>query len=208
MAGYRLFGWRQTGSMVVEAALEEAGVPYQLIDVDRRIDENLRPEFTTINPRQQLPTLLMPDGTVVTEGPAILSHVADAFPQAALIPAPGSSARATHDRWVGFFHSNVYEAMLREAYPAKYVDDPTAEASLVRAATGFVRRHFLIYDAALGTGPYLFGDTLQMVDLYVWLLTWWVDGDWLAAACPRVSRLQAAVQARAVPAAVWQRHFG
>ena len=208
MAGYRLYGWRQTGSMVIEAALEEAGVAYQLIGVDRRTDENLRPEFTAINPRQQLPALMTPDGTVVTEGPAILSHIADAFPQARLSPAPGSSARASHDRWAGFFHANVYEAMLREAYPARYVDDPAAEASLVRAATAFIHRHFLIYDAALGDGPFLSGGRMQMIDLYVWMLTWWVNGDWLASSCPRVSRMQAAVQARTVPAAVWQRHFG
>jgi glutathione S-transferase len=206
--GYRLYGWRQTGSMAVEAALDVAGIAHDFVPVSRKTDENLGPAFTAINPRQQLPALVCPDGTVVTEGPAILSHLADAHPEAGLIPAPGSSARARHDRWMAFLHANVYEAMLRELRPANYTDDPAGAPAVKSAATAYVKRHFEILDGQLGPGPYLTGAGMQTFDIYLWMLTWWVDTDWLSGACPGLFRLREAAQAHPALAAVWVRHFG
>lgn len=206
--GYRLYGWRQTGSMAIEAALAEAGIAHDFVAVSRKTDENLAPAFTAINPRQQLPALVCPDGTVVTEGPAILAHLADAHPAAGLIPVPGSTARARHDRWMAFLQANVYEAMLRELRPERYTDDPAGAPAVKSAATAAVERHFQILEGQLGPGPFLFGTALQMLDIYLWMLCWWVDSDWLEATCPGITRLRDSAQARPALAAVWQRHFG
>ena len=208
MAGYRLYGWRQTGSMAIEAALAEAGVPHEFVPVSRTTNENRGPAFTLINPRQQLPALMLPDGTVVTEGPAILSHIADAFPQTHLAPPPGSSARATHDRWTAFFHANVYEAMLRQIAPARYTTDRAGAGAVKDAADIYLNRHFLIFEHELGDGPYLFGAEIAMFDIYLWMLTWWMDAGWLAANCPRIRRLADAASARPHMVPVIARHFG
>jgi GST-like protein len=205
---YTLYGWRQTGSMAIEAALAEGGIAHDFVAISRKTDQNLRPAFTAINPRQQLPALVTPDGTVVTEGPAILAHLGDAHPAAGLIPAPGSSDRARHDRWMAFFHANVYEAMLRELFPDRYTGDPAGAPAVATAATGYVRRHFVIFDAQIGAGPFVFGERLTMLDIYVWMLCWWVDAAWLTAHCPAVQRLKDAADARPALVAVAQRHFG
>jgi GST-like protein len=205
---YRLYGWRQTGSMAVEAMVALAGIAHSFVPVSRATDENRGPAFTAINPRQQLPALVCADGTVVTEGPAILTHLADAHPAAGLIPAPGSMARARHDRWMAFLHANIYEAMLREMSPGRYTDDPQGAAGVQSAATSYVRQHFMILEGQLGPGPFLNGDRIQAFDIYLWMLTWWVDSDWLGAACPGILRLREAAQARPALAAVWARHFG
>jgi GST-like protein len=207
MADYRLYGWRQTGSMGIEAALIEAGVPHQVIEVDLQADANLAAEFTALNPRQQVPTLVLPDGTVVTECPAIMAHIADAFPQARLAPEPGSSARARHDRWMAFFHANIYEGMLREAYSDRYTADPATAPAVSAGATDYVRRHFLIFEADLGEGPYLFGQRLSMSDILLWMLCHWTDADWLVATCPKIERLRATASARPALAAVLERHY-
>jgi glutathione S-transferase len=208
MAGYRLYGWRQTGSMAIEAALAEAGVPYDFVPVSRATDENLGPSFTAVNPRQQLPALVLPDGTVVTEGPAILAHIADAFPDAGLAPERGSSARAMLDRWTAFFHANVYEAMLRELKPASYTDDPAGAGGIRRAATAYVKQHFEIFEGQLGPGPFLLGDRLSSFDIYLWMLCHWVERDWLQSACPGTARLLDAASARPLLAEVARKHFG
>lgn len=205
---YRLYGWRQTGSMAIEAALAEGGIAHDFVAISRKTDENLGPAFTAINPRQQLPALVLPDGTVVTEGPAILSHLGDAHPAAGLIPVPGTPDRARHDRWMAFFHANVYEAMLRELFPQRYTTDPAGAPAVSAAATDYVRRHFVLFDGQIGGGPYVFGDGLTMLDIYVWMLCWWVDADWLRDRCPAVRRLKDAADARPALAAVAQRHFG
>jgi glutathione S-transferase len=208
MTGYRLYGWPQTGSMGIEGGLVEAAVPHVVIPVDLLTDANLAAEFTALNPRQQVPTLVLPDGTVVTECPAILAHIADAFPQARLAPEPGSSARARHDRWLAFFHANIYEAMLREAYSDRYTADPATAPAVSAAATAYIRRHFQIFEAELGDGPYLFGQRLSMADILLWMLCHWTDADWLATTCPKIERLRVTASARPALRAVLDRHYG
>jgi glutathione S-transferase len=157
-----------------------------------------------------VPVLIHPDGTVITEGPAILSHLADAFPVARLAPAPGTSARATQDRWIAFFQANVYEAMLRELAPGRYTDDLAAGPAIASAATAYVRRHFLIFEAevALGHTPGPAGNTLSALDIYVWMLCFWLDRDWLAKHCPTITGSWEQHRRHPVLAPVEAAHFG
>lgn len=206
---YTLYGRRGSGSMAVEAALGECGAPFDLIEVPADPTPEQDAAFRAINPRGQVPVLLHPDGTVITESPAILSHLADSFPDARLIPPPGSSARAFHDRWLAFFQANVYEGFLREYYPDRYIADPAQAGSVKAAATAYVGQHFQIFDAVLtDDGPFLLGQRFQIIDLYVWMLCHWTDRRWLADRCPRVMRLFAAAEARPALAAVSARHRG
>lgn len=208
MTSYILYGWRQTGSMAIEAALDEAGVPYEFVPVSRATNENLTAAFARINPRQQLPALALPDGSIIAEGPAMLSHIADAHPASGLSPAPGSSARAHHDRWMAFFHCNVYEGMLRQIKPGAYTTDPGGAAGVKAAADAYVNRHFQIFEAEIGAGPYLFGEQVSMFDIYLWMLTWWMEDAWLAEHCPRIHSLKQTASARPKLAVVANRHFG
>ena len=162
---YKLYGWRQTGSMAIEAALAEAGVEYDFVPVSRKTDENLTDDFRKINPRQQLPALMLPDGSIMTEGSAMLLHIGDAFPDAHLLPKPGSSTRAQHDRWLAYFAVNVYEGELRQLRPGRYTIDPAGADGVKAAADVYVERHFQIYNDALGAGPYLFGEHFTMIDI-------------------------------------------
>lgn len=196
MAGYRLYGRPGNGNMVVEAAFAEAGIAYQLVTVQKDAEGRFDPAFLALNPRGQVPLLLLPDGSAMTETAAILLHLADAFPAAGLAPKPGSSARAQHDRWLTFFHANVYEAILRYHYPNRYVTDPAAAEAVKQAADTFILQHFAMYDAALGAGPYHFGDNPTMLDLMVWMLAGWCNQNDLAERCPKVARQSAAIAAR------------
>ena len=207
MSQYRLYGRRQTGVMAIEAALIEACLPYDLIDTPRPTTPEEVAAFAAINPRLQVPVLIHPDGTVITEGPALLTHIADAAPASGLIPPPGTPARARHDRWLAFFHANVYEAMLRELNPARYGDEAAAPA-IKAAATAYVRQHFQVFDAELGAGPHVFGPGFSVLDIYLWMLCYWIDADWLATTCPRTHSLWTTAQTRPALAQVGQAHFG
>jgi glutathione S-transferase len=208
MSGYRLHGNRLTGSCAIEAALAEAAVPHEFVTVNTTAGETRTEAFRRINPRQQVPVLELPDGTIVTEGPAILSHIADCHPGAKLAPLPGSSARARHDRWIAFFHANVYEGELRQLFPDRYVDDPACAPAVKRAADRYIERHFSIFEAELAEGPFFFGAQLSNLDIYVWMLAQWADMAWLDANCPKLAALSRAVAARPLIAPVHARHFG
>lgn len=203
---YTLYGRDGTGSMAVEAALVELGLPFELIHVAREPDHPSARALAAVNPRGQVPALVCPDGTVVTECPAILTFLADAHPGAGLIPAAGSTARARHDRWMAFFHANLYEGLLRHFYPERYVSDPAAAPLVAQAATGYVRAQLAIFEQELGDGPFLMGERLQMFDIFAWTICGWTDPGWLRAMCPRLQRLMAAVEARPQLAALAARH--
>ena len=201
---YKLYGSLGTGSAAVEAALAEAGAEYQVIPVVTKEGAHLTEQYTAINPRQQVPSLQLPDGSVMTEGAAMMMHIADAFPQAALAPHAGTSARAQHDRWLVFMAVNIYEGELRRAYPERYGDDAGAVAE---KATDYVRRHYQILDAEIA-GPLFFGDKPTMVDIYLWNMATWTDPEWLAAHCPGVHALMTTMRKRPLIAPIDAAHAG
>lgn len=208
---YRLYGRRQTGSMVVEAALGLTGADWVMQDTAKPKTEAELAALQAVNPRGQVPILIHPDGTVITEGPAILLHLADAFPAAGLAPRPGSSARAWHDRWLTFYHANVYEGMLRELFADRYTSDPAGGPAVASAATVYVRRHFVIFEAELtprlGSG-FACGAQPSVLDLYLWMLCFWMDAAWLEANCPALSTLWQRMRVMPALAPIEAAHFG
>lgn len=80
-------GW---GSAIVEAMLESAGLPYAVEDLDPLKSAADRERLRALNPLVQIPTLLMPDGSAMTESAAITMHVGDHAPASGLVPAAGA----------------------------------------------------------------------------------------------------------------------
>lgn len=205
---YTLYESINSGSAAIEAALEELGAEFSTVIVTTAEGLHLTEEYRRINPRQQVPALTLPDGSVMTEGVAMLMHLADAFPDSELAPQPGSPARAQHDRWLLFMAVNIYEGELRKAYSDRYTDDPGGAAAVMSSAMAYVNRHYLILEETIGAGPYFFGDRFCMVDIYLWMLSYWLNQDWLAAHCPKVARLADTVRARPRILPVHKKHFG
>ena len=205
---YKLSGWKLTGSLAIEAALTEAGVDFEIVPINIRAEEQHSEEFGRINPRRQLPALMLPDGSIMTEGAAMLLHIADAFSETGLAPEPGSTARAQHDRWLFFMAVNVYEGELRKIVPEKYTEDPACAISVKNAANAYVDRHYKLLDDAIGDAPYFFGENITVLDIYIWMLAQWMDREWLARECPKVRRLGDAVAVRPKIGSVHAFHFG
>ena len=205
---YRLYGRRGTGSAASEAALAEVGAAFEVVEVPGDRGLAAAQGYLEVNPRGQVPALALPDGTAIAEGTAILLHLANAFPEARLAPPPGSSARARHDRWLLFFQANLYEGELRHYFPDRYVDDPDAAGSVMRAADAYVKRHYVLFEAELAARRHGFTPDLSALEIYLWMLIQWADRGWMAAECPLLLALANRVAARPKVAPVHARHFG
>ncbi len=207
---YKLYGTTHTSTCAVKAALTEAGAPFEEVEIATRKQQHMTEEYREINPRQQVPSLMLPDGSIVTEGPAILLHIADAHPEAKLAPPPGTLERAQHDRWLIFLALNVNEAGQRINYTERFTTDTNGKQSVEEAARAYMDRHFGIFEEALGNGPYFFGDDLSMLDIYVWMLAQWPGGSktLFEANCPKIVRLANTAKLRPKIVPIEEENFG
>ncbi len=206
---YKLYDWNQTGGTAVRAVLAELEITYDLVEIDIRSDAQFTDEYTRINPRQQVPSLELPDGSILTENTAILMHLADTHPGANLVPSCGSVERAQINRWLSFFAINVYEAEYRRIKPERYTTDPSNAQGIADAATALVKRHYDIFEGAMGNGPYFLGDWFSILDIYVWMLVqWWGDYDAMRRDHPKMLRLVETVMDRPKIKPVHEAQFG
>src|SRR3954469_13796286 len=70
----------------IHVLLEEIGKPYEAVALNFRDAEQYKPEFTAINPKSKVPTLVRDDGSLLTEYPAIAYWLARTNPAAGLLP--------------------------------------------------------------------------------------------------------------------------
>jgi GST-like protein len=131
---YTLYGSQGSGSASVEVALERTGAPYRVVRASSWEPDSAVDELARLNPLKQIPTLLLPDGSVLTESAAILIHLGLAFPAARLIPAdPSASAQVL--RGLVFIAANCYSAVGVIDFPERWIaDGDDAEKERVRRA--------------------------------------------------------------------------
>src|SRR3984885_9885807 len=90
---------------------EEAGIPLELELVDLKTHKTADGrDFTTINPKGYVPALKLGDGTLLTEGPAIVQYLADQKPDSKLAPACGTLARYQLQEWLTFINSEIHKS--------------------------------------------------------------------------------------------------
>ncbi|MEL0212630.1 MAG: glutathione S-transferase N-terminal domain-containing protein, partial [Novosphingobium sp.] len=83
----KLYFAPETCARVTLTALEEIGESFETQLIAFRAGEHRKPEFLAINPAGKVPALETEDGVIVQNG-AILSYLAEAHPDAGLLPRP------------------------------------------------------------------------------------------------------------------------
>lgn len=178
-----LYGAKGAGSVAPQALLTHLAAPFELKLIDFDANEHQSEAFLAVNPRGQIPVLVMEDKSVLTESLAIMLHAADSHPSSGLIPTLGSAERAQVYRWMSFVATNVYEGLLRLLYPDMYTtgSDPS---KVVESADQYLQSAFGILNQVLSHGPCLVGGRTGVADIYLaMLLTWYPDQRRLYEAC-------------------------
>jgi glutathione S-transferase len=184
-SSYRLHGRLGAGSLAPQMLLEEIGAAYELVWVSQAPADI--EAFRRISPAAKIPVLVLPDGTVVSESAAILIHLTNAHPAAALAPAAGSSAHAQFLQWMVFLSANAYEAALRFFYAKRYSAAGEAAAAQIKMqALADWTSHLEIVHAALS--PYVLGAELSAADHYLYMLASWypLNDSALASRLPKL----------------------
>jgi GST-like protein len=203
---WRVIGCRGCGSVIAEAALVLCGIAYERDEVDYGEAGPARDRLLAHNPLGQVPTVILPDGAVLTETAAIALHLDEQVPSAGLFPAPGDPLRREALRWLMFLVAAVYPTFTYGDEPEKWVGDA---GPALRAATHAHRQRLWHQLEGAARGPWFLGARFSMLDVYVTAMTRWRPGRaWFADSCPRLSAIATALDDDPRLRALWAANFG
>ena len=207
-ANHRLLGCKGCGSAIVECAFAIAGIPLDYEEVDYSAGSPTRDRLLAVNPLGQVPTLVLPDGTVMTESLAAIHYVNDLAPKAHLVPAKGDVSRVPFLRWSTFIVAALYPTWTYGDEPAKWVEDTHGAKQLRESTDGHRKKLWLQVEEIVAT-PYFLGERMTALDLYVANMTRWRPGAaWFSKNTPKLNAIAQKTSATAKVADVIKRNFG
>lgn len=171
----QLHYYPSTAAMVPHIVLEELGVPYERVLVDRRQNLHKAPAYLRLNPNGLIPVLT--DGDLVLyETAAILLHLCDTHPHARLAPPLGTPERAHFYKWVAWLTNTLQATLIVYFYPERWMDEGNAQG--VAELKGHAQRRIAgmidQLDALVAApGPWALGAHYSAVDAYVFTLCRW-----------------------------------
>jgi glutathione S-transferase len=168
-------------SFVPHAMLQIAGADFEPVMVKLHKGEQNSPEYHAINPRGQVPVLVVnPESdspVVLTQIVAIIGYLNDVFPAANFLPSePLAKARAMST--LAWMNNSVHPTFTHIFMPQKFSDNSVTHADL----SAFNRKLYAAQLAELNAmveaknaqkGTYLLGSSLSPLDLYSLTLTRW-----------------------------------
>lgn len=178
-------------SLASHIVLEELGRPYETeaVDLANKVTAS-GADFWAINPKGYVPALLLDDGDLLTEGPAILQYLADLAPELNLAPANGSKARYQLQSWLAFVGTEVHKNF-------SPFFNPAATPEMKELARANLQRRLGYVNDQLADRDFLMGDTFSVADAYLFTVVGWAKFVQLdLSAWPHLIAFQGRVAAR------------
>lgn len=142
----------------------EAGIPLDLEKVDLSAQKTASGEaYGQVNPKGYVPALRLDDGSVLTEGPAIVQYLADRKPAAGLAPHAGTIERYRLQEWLGFLNSEIHKAW-GALFSPKADRGPVIEK---------LNQRLQFLNGELDRRPYLLPGGFSVADAYLFTLLNW-----------------------------------
>ena len=182
-------------SLASHIALEEAGAPYELMRLNFKADDQRKPEYLKVNPKGRVPALVTDRG-ILTESPAILAYIAQAYPAAKLAPTdPFDFARA--QAFNSYLCSTVHVSHAHRVRGNRWVDDPAAIKEMQRKVPETVGAAFALIENGMLEGPWVMGKDYSICDGYLFTMAQWLEGNGVdLSKLPRVMEHRARVAER------------
>lgn len=149
----------------------EAGIP---LDIER-VDILRKPhvsgggrDFGTVNPNGYVPVLELDDGSLLTEGAAIVQYLADLRPTSKLAPANGTRERYQLQSWLNFIATELHKMY------SPWLFHPEYGAQAQEVARGKIAERLAHVERHLEhSGHYLMGESFTAADAYLFTIVGW-----------------------------------
>ena len=154
-------------SLSPHIVLKESGLPFEAIKTDiRNKTTDGGGDYRKTNPLGYVPALELDDGTILTEGPAIVQYIADKVPAKNLAPANGTLDRYKLQSWLNFVSTEVHKGYSPLFNPAVPDDVKTVFRERLMTRLAHLDKH-------LATNDYVMGKDFSVVDAYVFTTLGW-----------------------------------
>lgn len=154
-------------SLASHIALYETGLPFE---IDRLIKTTKMTaggeDFMQLNPKGYVPAIKLDDGSVLTEGAAVLQYIADQKPGSGLAPKAGTMERYRLQEWLTFISSEIHKS-----FSPFFNKDATENVKTI--ARNNLTRRLGHVEAQLANKPYLMGDHFTVADAYLFVVVNW-----------------------------------
>ncbi|MEZ5667957.1 MAG: glutathione binding-like protein [Alphaproteobacteria bacterium] len=159
----------------VSVALEELGLPYEAHKVSFATDDQLTPEFLSLNPNNKIPAMIDPDGPggrplPLFESGAILLYLADKTGR--LIPSD-PARRWQCIQWLMFQMGGVGPFFGQFGHFFKFAADKVKDPYAVNRYTAETRRLLGVLDGRLAGRTWMMDDEYTIADIatFPWVRT-------------------------------------
>lgn len=154
-------------SLSPRIVLREAGLEFTSEQVDLRSKQTASgADYRLVNPKGAVPALMLRDGAVLTEGPAIVQFLADLVPEKHLVPVAGSLERYRLVEWLNYIGTEVHKS-----YSPLF--NRAASQDMRDAAIATLKTRFDYLTRALEGRDYLMGERFTVADAYLFTVLNW-----------------------------------
>jgi glutathione S-transferase len=154
-------------AMASHSALEEAGADFALEKIDLKKGEQRTPEYLAVNPAGSTPALKTDKG-VITQNAAILTFVAETYPNAGLAPVDDPFEMARFNAFNGFLGSSLHPALGKVLFSHPPLQDETKDQAMDQALAKLD-----LAEQHLVEGPWVFGERWTLADDYLMVFERW-----------------------------------
>ena len=154
-------------SLASHITLRESGKDFSLIGVDlmhKRMENG--DDFLKVNPKGQVPALLLDDNTLLTEGVAIMQYIADSVSDRQLLAPVGTINRYKTLEWLNFIATELHKCFT----PLFRPDTPEEYKPTVRA---LLDKKLAYIDESLAGAQWISGSRFTIADAYLFTVLRW-----------------------------------
>lgn len=156
----------QSSSVPGLIAIEEAGLACELVETSKSRQVNID-VLESFNPMSQVGTLVLDDGSVLTQNLAILVYLADQAPAARLIPPAYDRARYDVLSWLAYSVSDLQKALGMGFRRRELTSAEDAQAEVLDFFTRMIRRFLMRVERAAGSSRYVTGEDFTIADCHL-----------------------------------------
>ena len=190
-----LYYAKNTCAFAAHVVLEDAKAIYETVEIDFKKAEQKSSHYKKINPNQRVPALITSKG-ILTETSAILTYIAQEYPQMNLVPTD-NFIFAKAQSFNAYLAATVHVAHAHKHRGKRWATDNFALKNMTAKVKENMTECGMFIEKELFEGPWVLGDNYSICDPYLAVITRWLKDDKVDTSLfPRIMEHNLRIKAR------------